>query len=112
MRFSLASCLLATAAASAQNLPDVRLTFDVAFSATTFDNARTVAAEGPFVNALWFDMRDGNREIYTKRSTNDGLNWGPDTRLTVNSAISHFPSIAMSGGIVIVVWEEYRDGNG
>jgi hypothetical protein len=97
-------------------LPDVRLTFQSAFSSTSFNNARCIAtgpagAEGEVLHVIFFEERDGNREIYYKRSTNGGTSWGPDVRLTNNVAVSHFPSIAVSDGIVHVVWEEYRDGN-
>jgi hypothetical protein len=97
-------------------LPDVRLTFDSAFSSTPFNNARCLAvgpadADGEILHLIFFDERDGNREIYYKRSTNGGTSWSPDVRLTNNTAISHFPAIAVSGSVVHVVWEEFRDGN-
>jgi len=46
-----------------------------------------------------------------KLTTNGGLNWGPDTRLTNNSAYSGDPSITVSGQVVHVVWQDNRDGN-
>jgi hypothetical protein len=100
----------------AQWLPDARLTVDPAFTSTPFDNAKALvvgsSAEGEeILHLIFFDERDGNREIYYKRSTNGGTSWRSDTRLTNNSAVSHFPSIAASRSVVHVVWEEYRDGN-
>jgi hypothetical protein len=97
-------------------LPDLRLTFDSAFSSTSLSNAScmavgTTTADGEILHLIFFDERDGNREIYYKHSTNGGTTWSPDVRLTNNAAISHFPAIAVSGPIVHVVWEEYRDGN-
>jgi hypothetical protein len=109
--FVIPAILFTCAGARAQALPDVRLTNDAAFSATTFNNARTVAASGATVHVVWFDTRDGNREIYYKRSTDGGLTFGADVRLTANAAVSHFPGIATSQSGVHVVWEEYRDGN-
>ena len=98
-----------------QWLPDVRLTFDPAFSSTPFSDSRCIAigstGAGEVLHLVFFEERDGNREIYYKRSTNGGTSWSPDLRLTNNAAISHFPSIAASGAVVHVVWEEYRDGN-
>ncbi len=67
-----------------------------------------------FVHIVWMDYRDGNYEIYYKRSTNAGINWGPDTRLTNNSADSFNPSISLTylaGSVIHVVWHDYRDGN-
>src|ERR1043166_171978 len=95
-------------------LPDLRLTFNSAFSSTSFNNARCIAAgppgpDGDVLHLVFFDERDGNREIYYKRSTNGGTSWQPEVRLTSNSAISHFPAMAVSGSVLHVVWEEYRD---
>jgi hypothetical protein len=47
----------------------------------------SVAVSGSTVSLLWSDFRDGNSEIYYKRSTNDGISWGTDTRLTNNGGI-------------------------
>ena len=53
----------------------------------------------------------GTDEIYYKRSTDAGVNWGTDTRLTNNTADSWYPSVAVSGSVVHVVWDDNRDGN-
>jgi hypothetical protein len=63
------------------------------------------------VHAVWFDYRDSNYEIYYKRSTDGGTNWEADKRLTNDAAFSLYPSIAVSGSFVHVVWQEKRDGN-
>lgn len=84
----------------------IRLTNNVFLS-----EAPSVAVSGNFVNVVWFDHRDGNTEIYYKRSTDAGVNWGADTRMTNNTAQSYFPSIAVSNNNVHIVWEDYRDGN-
>ncbi|HEY5122485.1 MAG TPA: sialidase family protein, partial [Ignavibacteria bacterium] len=85
---------------------DVRLTNNT--GASYFPS---VAVSGSVVHVVWIDGRDGNNEIYCKRSTDAGLSWGADTRLTNNTAYSFYPSIAVSGSVVHVVWEDYRDGN-
>ncbi len=90
----------------AQWQPDVRLTIDPAHSWNP-----SVSVSSTVVHAVWEDEGDGNWEIYYKRSSDEGLNWGADTRLTVNSAESRFPSISISGPVVHVVWTDYRDGN-
>ncbi|MCX6163119.1 MAG: exo-alpha-sialidase [Ignavibacteriae bacterium] len=71
----------------------------------------SIAVIGSFVHVVWMDKRDGNEEIYYKRSTDGGINWGADTRLTNNTSWSEFPSIAVSGSFVHVAWCDYRDGN-
>ena len=99
-----------------QWLPDVRLTFDPAFSSTSFNNAKCLAVDSAetfeeVLHLVFFDDREDNREIYYKRSTDGGTTWGQELRLTHNGAISHFPSISASHPVVHVAWEEYRDGN-
>jgi hypothetical protein len=83
---------------------DTRLTNNADFSALP-----SVSASGSFVHVVWQDSRDGNWEIYYKRSTDAGVSWGADTRLTNNIALSESPSVAVSGSIVHVVWKDYRD---
>ena len=95
----------------AQWQPDVRLTNDSAYSQTSNSNAWCVASSGSVVHVVWDDNRDGNMEIYYKRSTDAGLTWGADTRLTNDAASSRFPSVAVSGSVVHVVWTDERDGN-
>ena len=100
----------------AQWSADQRLTFHPNFSSTSFNNAKCLAGDPTssrveVLHLVFFDDRDGNREIYYKRSTDGSTSWGPDIRLTIDPAISHFPAIAVWGGVVHVIWEEYRDGN-
>jgi hypothetical protein len=85
---------------------DTRLTNN---SATSY--SPSVSVSGLFVHIVWQDYRDGNFEIYYKRSTDGGSSWGADTRLTNNPAVSIRPSISVSGQVVHVVWTDTRDGN-
>ena len=70
-----------------------------------------VAVSGSVVHVVWYDDTPGNWEIYYKRSTNGGVTWGADTRLTNNSAISQYPTLAVSGSVVHIVWVDSRNGN-
>lgn len=90
---------------------DVRLTNATGISSTSYNNAWCIAANGNVVHIVWSDIRDGNKEIYYKRSTDGGLNWGADSRLTNNTANSEYPSIAVSGSNVQIVWQENRDAD-
>ena len=80
-------------------------------NATEISMYPNVAVSGPVVHVVWFDMRDGNYEIYYKRSTDGGISWEADTRLTDDLAFSFSPSVAVSGNTVNVVWQDNRDGN-
>jgi hypothetical protein len=84
---------------------DIRLSNNAGMS--TFPS---VAVSGSAVHVAWYDSTAGNWEIYYKRSTNGGINWGADTRLTNNSAASTLPTLAVSGSIVHIVWVDNRNG--
>ena len=102
--------LAAVLALAPQWEPDVRLTQDPASSHTPF-NYKSVASSGTAVHVVWYDERDGNPEVYYKRSTDDGATWGPDTRLTNAAGISWFSTVAVSDSHVHVAWMDDRDGN-
>src|SRR5215813_12826394 len=101
--------------------PAVRLTADPAFSHGTFCYGKSVVASGDLVHVVFYDERGrpdpgpspdpSFREIYYKRSTDRGTTWEPDVRLTRSDGVSEFPSLAVTGSTVHVVWSEYRDGN-
>ena len=91
---------------TSQWLPDVRFTNHPDSSLTSPNNARCIIASGSTIHAAWNDNRDGNYEIYYKRSTDDGVTWGSDTRLTTDNAVSQRPSLAVSGNFVHMVWND------
>jgi hypothetical protein len=71
----------------------------------------TICADGLNVHIVWQDSRDGNTEIYYKKSVNGGLNWGTDTRLTFNSSASTNPSITIFSTSLNIVWQDNTSGN-
>ena len=84
---------------------DVRLTYSYELS-----EYPQIAVNGSNVHVVWADWRDGNREIYYKRSTNNGETWGGDIRLTeLDGYTSCGPKIAVEGSNVYVSWEDGRD---
>jgi hypothetical protein len=90
--------------------PERRLTVDNAWSLNP-----SLALYNSCVHLVWVDNRNGNDEIYYKRSTNTGVNWSSDVRLTNNSSGSIKPSVSVSNSepeaTVHVVWTDQRDGN-
>ncbi|HEY3249696.1 MAG TPA: T9SS type A sorting domain-containing protein [Ignavibacteria bacterium] len=86
--------------------PDVRLTYAPGVSEMSY-GGRSIAVNGNTIHIAWADFRDGgNPEIYYKSSTNAGITWFSDTRLTNTSPYSSFPSIAVSGSSVHIVYTE------
>lgn len=86
--------------------PVVQLT-----NAPALSNWPSICAVGTVLHVAWYDRRDGNSEIYYKKSTNAGITWGNDKRLTFDNSISSDPCLGASESGVHVVWADERDGN-
>jgi hypothetical protein len=86
--------------------PTQRLTF-----AGGFSQRPSLAVDGRAVQLVWFDERDGDVEVYTKRSADGGVTWGPDVRLSTARGTSELPSLAVGAGVAHVVWSDDRTGN-
>jgi len=97
----------------AQWEPDVRLTFADSSSSLPPACMRALAV-GPTgtLHVVWTDRRDGNTEIYYKRSTDNGATWSADSRMTNNPRISSSPSVSVSGSQVNLVWSDEMQGRG
>lgn len=96
----------------AQWQPELRLTNDLSATGLSLNNSRSIAGSGAILHIVWQDGRNGSLgEIYYKRSTDGGSTWSSDVRLTNDPAASEFPSIAVNGNVVIVVWIDNRHGN-
>jgi hypothetical protein len=88
------------------DISDHRFTSDGSYS-----RYPSIRCSDSVVHVAWYDGRDGNAEIYYKRSINAGASWSGDTRLTTNTASSAYPSLCCSDSVVNVVWHDNRDGN-
>ncbi|UCG42803.1 MAG: exo-alpha-sialidase [candidate division WOR-3 bacterium] len=90
--------------------PDIRLTNDGSASRLGYNNARNLAAGGETLHVVWSDTRDGNEEIYYKRSNNAGRDWQADVRLSNATGSSWYPAVAATGNDVHVIWKDDRTG--
>lgn len=72
---------------------------------------KCIAAADSFVHVCWRDSRDGNLEIYYKRSTDNGLSWEEDVRMTNSPDSSSSPILAVSGNYVYLFYIDKIDGN-
>jgi hypothetical protein len=102
--------LLLGPAARAQWSGDVRLTSADESSHPGSSNSWSIAAQRDSVFIVWYDGRDGNSEIYFKRSLDGGETWESDRRLTDDPAISSLPGILVQGANAHVLWFDTRDG--
>jgi hypothetical protein len=82
-------------------------------NAALYSVSPSIAARESDVHIVWEDSRFGwwNNEIYYQHSTDDGITWGGEVRLTDDTTFSFTPGIAVSGNILHVAWADMRDGN-
>ncbi|MCK4265950.1 MAG: exo-alpha-sialidase [Thermoplasmata archaeon] len=91
-------------------------TWDAEFNISANDGYHSqnpsIACSGQNVHVVWEDLRDGDYEIYYKRSTDGGITWddglgnvGQDRRLTVNPGKSDVGGyIAVMGSNIHLIW--------
>jgi len=79
----------------------------------TYRNPRISAGQGK-VNLVWWGDRDKywSCEVYYKRSTNSGLNWGNTYRLCYNgnNELDEMPAVGFLADTVHVVWDRMASG--
>jgi hypothetical protein len=86
---------------------DIRISNNVYVSSNP-----SISISGSVVHVVWDDNRDGNYEIYYNRSTDGGVSWGTDTRLTNGPATSQNPCVSSAGSLVFVAWTDNREAGG
>jgi hypothetical protein len=102
----------------------VRLTYD------KIGDSRfpVLAASSGTLHVVWWDDRndtsiphfgyppinpeaDHNFEIYYKRSSDNGVTWETDVRLTTAKGVGRAPAVISSVDDVYIAWQDNRDGN-
>ncbi len=73
-------------------------------------NARAVADAQGSVTVVWQSFRNGQSDIYARRST--GRRWGPEVRISPSAANDWEPAVALdSRGAAWIAWDSYHAGN-
>lgn len=72
----------------------------------------TVAASGSTFVVAWSDDRDGDFDLYVRRSADGGVTWFPEVRIDQDpgTGTQGTPDVAVSGSNVVVVWSDDRGG--
>lgn len=89
--------------------PDVRLTDNIVESYTSDNNAWCVVAVGDTVHVVFWDDTYGEEIVY-KCSYDNGETWEKDVRLSYAPGHSWYPSIAVSGDYIHIVWHDASIG--
>ncbi len=65
-----------------------------------------------WIYLAWADMRDGNNEIYFKKSNDMGSTWTGEIPVSnVDGFISQYPRIASNSTGIHLVWEDFKENN-
>lgn len=82
--------------------PDIRLT-----NAPGYSWHPSIASVGSTVHVVWDDRRNGlqSHDIYYKRSSDNGVNWGNDIRISSTTA-AQYPSVSAEGNNVHIIWQD------
>jgi hypothetical protein len=89
---------------------------DVGDIAGAYDSPHPkISCSGDYIYTVWYDYRNGERDIYSNYSINKGATWqSSDIRLDTGDSpganISEFPEITSCGNNVYVAWRDYRNG--
>lgn len=73
--------------------------------------AASLAVDGARVVVVWRDLTPGNSEIYLKASTDHGATWSSMKRITNNAGTSFYPSVALNGTTMHLIWQDDTPGN-
>jgi hypothetical protein len=86
-----------------------------AFWTHTFSSGgHNVAVFGSTIYAAWYDVRNGNSDVYVTKSTDGGQSWGTNVRTNDDrtTAVQYKPSIGVdAAGVLYMVWRDGRNGN-
>jgi hypothetical protein len=69
-----------------------------------------IRASGSYIHLAWNDNRDGNMAVYYRRSTDQGVTWGPETALTHAPAFTYTPTVYATGSDVDVAYADRQSG--
>ncbi len=69
-----------------------------------------LAVDGNTVHLVWTDDRDGNEEVYYKRSLDEGESWLEEERVSADEAKSIQPCVSAADNHVHVIWRDDRSG--
>jgi len=86
---------------------DVRLTNDPGWSYYPH-----IAVNGDNIHVVWSDKRDGDFEVYYKKSIDNGVTWSDEIMLTTDDGYSSsVRDISLNGDNIYVIWQDSRDGH-
>ncbi|MBN2378381.1 exo-alpha-sialidase [candidate division WOR-3 bacterium] len=92
--------------------PTVRLTVSATWPYLPYNNARCIEARGQTLHAVWGEASGAtSTNVYYIKSQDNGETWGDAFKISTDPTTSDYPSMAVSGTQIYIVWKDVRDGN-
>ena len=73
-----------------------------------------LAQRGGVIYAVWYDVRNGNSDVYFNKSADGGRTFGPNIRVNDDKTteVQYKPSIGVDArGTIYIAWRDGRNGN-
>lgn len=70
-----------------------------------------IAVAGSSLDVVWSDFRSSTWQIYSKRSSDGGIHWTPDSAVTSSTVGAILPTLVSSGDTLHLFWVDFQDGN-
>ena len=96
--------VLLPAVAGAEWGPDIKLSAGETNAMLNENMGQCLIADGNNIHLVWTAVKNKDEAIYYKRSTDQGLTWGPEIRLSPAPSGDTFPLIAQSDSALHVVF--------
>jgi len=64
---------------------------------------QSLSASGSYIHFVWNDNRTGIMQTWYRRSSDNGITWGPETQLTNAALFAYFPMVNAQGANIDVV---------
>lgn len=90
---------------------DVRISSGESNASLHLRMGHSIVASGDTVHITWMGNKDGNFEIYYRRSVDAGKSWEMEKRLTNYPDSSRHPMLAISGNYVYIFFVDKRDSS-
>jgi hypothetical protein len=85
---------------------------DIRFTNHAGDSYKpSVAVVDSLVHVAWEDIRNGTSEIFYNHSSDNGITWGTDEKLSNSLSNCFAPCISANGDIVFATWDDNRTVN-
>lgn len=82
----------------------IRVTYNSSRKSNIFESQ--IIAKNDQIFICWKDYRTGSSEVFFKKSTDNGITWSDDIRVTRDFSASYNPNMYIDSKYIYLVWED------